>query len=252
MSENQNLPVIPNDFDDTGTEDRVIKGVLLRCIDGVWTTKNETPLPTSLMAIGCADFLQLWKEQKPVETIREKPLPRLDDLNGTIPVGEWELGKHDGKPKPPWQHQYAVYLVDRNDGSTYTSCNSTAGQAIAYRELKDRINMMRKLRGANVLPIVTLDKATFAGKFGPKIRPDFKVLSWIDPSGNAASLPATSAPQIEHKPQTVREIAENSAFAPKTMPGKPVKFGESVKPPSVSEELDDELPGDLAPKKKTA
>jgi hypothetical protein len=76
MSANDNLPVIQDDgFEDAGTDDRVIQGQLLRFVDGIWSTRNDTPLPKMLMAIGCDNFLQHWKEQKPIETIREKPLP---------------------------------------------------------------------------------------------------------------------------------------------------------------------------------
>jgi hypothetical protein len=185
----------------------------------------------------------------------------VDDLNATIPVSEWEEGI-DGKPRAPWQHQWAVYLIDPEDGSTYTSCNSTWGQQSAYHELGNRIKVMRKLRGANVFPIVALGKATFPGKFGPKLRPEFAVLAWrqLGGDGGASQLPSAPIPQLEHQPtepETGKEKAAKSAFAPKDMPGKkvkPVTYGEAmpgkpVKPVTVSEEIDDGLPDDLSAKK---
>jgi hypothetical protein len=255
MSENQNLPVIPNDFDDAGTDDRVIQGQLLKCVDGNWSTRDETPLPEVLLALSTAHFLQCWKEQKVVETIRDHPLPSIDDLNAQVPQEEWEEGI-DGKPKPPWQHAFIVYLLDPKDASVYTYINSTVGARMAYENLKSRVVMMRKMRGTAVHPVVALGKATFQGKFGPKIRPEFNIVDWRELGGDGAALPSAPVARIEHyaAPETPADIAAKSAFAPKA---KPVKFGEvmpgkKVKPPSVSEELNDELPGDLAPKKKTA
>jgi hypothetical protein len=251
MSENQNLPVIPNDFDDAGTDDRVIQGQLLKCVDGNWSTRDETPLPEVLLALSTAHFLQCWKEQKVVETIRDHPLPSIDDLNAQVPQEEWEEGI-DGKPRPPWQHAFVVYLLDPKDASVYTYINSTVGARMAYENLKSRVVMMRKMRGTAVHPVVALGKATFQGKFGPKIRPEFVIVDWRELGGDGAPLPAPATPQLPAPAAVQKEKAEKSAFAP-----KPVKFGEvmpgkPVKPPSVSEELNDELPGDLAPKKKTA
>jgi hypothetical protein len=236
MTENPKLPAIQSDgFDDAGNEERVIRGTLLKCVDGAWSTRDDTPLPKALMAVGTDNFLQKWQEQKPVETIIDKPLPNVDALNGAIPESEWEEGI-DGKPRPPWQHQYAVYLVNPADGSVYTFCNSTVGAAMAYRNLKERVGMMRKMQGVSVYPVVQLGKATFQGKFGPKITPEFNIVDWRELGGDGAALPSAPVAQIEHKPTET--------------PKEPVQYGKPVKPPSLSEELNDDLPEGL--KKKTA
>jgi hypothetical protein len=81
------------------------------------------------------EALQCWKGKKPVETITEKPLPHVADLNEAVPKSEWEPGL-DGKPKPPWQHQVIVYLIDPTSGGFFTYLNSTIGARIAVDQLR--------------------------------------------------------------------------------------------------------------------
>ena len=64
-----------------------------------------------------------------------QPLPDIDELNAKIPEEEWETGL-DGKPRPPWQKQYIVYLVDPTDAGIYTYINGTFGARIAFDRLK--------------------------------------------------------------------------------------------------------------------
>jgi hypothetical protein len=176
-------------------------------------------LPPVLIALSTTEAVQLWEDQKPVETIVRQPgqpLPDVDDLNAKIPKKRWEAGL-DGAPRPPWVHQHAVYLLDRRDASLFTYINSRAGARIAVRELKDRVALMRKLRGVNVVPVVELAAKPMPTKFGAKIRPWFKITEWRDLSGE--SQVASAVPVIEHA-------------------GKPVK------PVSLKEELRDEIPFD--------
>jgi hypothetical protein len=56
----------------------------------------------------------------------------------------------------------------------------TAGQRIAIDRLTDKIQTMRMLRGARVVPLVTLSKVTMKTKFGPKPRPEFEIIGWRD------------------------------------------------------------------------
>jgi hypothetical protein len=259
MTTFENIPVNQSDgFDDTGNDGRVIQGKKLKCIDGNWSTADNTPLPNVLLALSAAHHLQCWKENAVVDTIREHPLPDPKDLNAQIPREEWDTGL-DGNPRPPWQHAFIVYLLDPTDATVYTYINSTVGASMAYENLKSRVVMMRKMRGVSVYPIVTLGKATFPSKVGLKLRPEFVIVDWRELGGAGAALPAPATPQLpapvaaQTEPETVREIAEKSAFAPKAMPDKPVKFGETmpgkkVKPVTLSEELNDELP-DFAAKK---
>jgi hypothetical protein len=235
MVEDVKVPVIQDDgFDDAGIDDRVIQGTLAKCVDGKWSDRDGAPIPRVLLALKCDEILQLWKNNTPAETIRSKPLPDVKELNAKTPETEWEPGI-DGKPRPPWQHQFLVYLINPSDGSIFTFVNSTVGAAIGVRRLRERVKVTRMLRGVNVFPVVQLNSAPFKAKFGPKLGPEFTILEWRELG--AAPLP-TASPQLEHKPAepaSGKEQAAKSAFAP-NMPGKPVK------PVTLGEELNDEIP----------
>src|SRR5262249_47478214 len=93
-----NLPAVPahdTGWDTNGSDDRLIQGTLIRCVDGRWTDKDGAPAPAQLIALGNTTVLQRWKDQRPIETIVKqpgKPLPNVDDLNDEIPQSEWEPG----------------------------------------------------------------------------------------------------------------------------------------------------------------
>jgi hypothetical protein len=43
----ENLPAIISDdgFDDSGFDNRLIQGTIIRCVDGVWTALDDSNLP---------------------------------------------------------------------------------------------------------------------------------------------------------------------------------------------------------------
>jgi hypothetical protein len=215
-SEN-NLPaVVAGDgFDDTGSDDRLIQGTIIKCVDGHWSAKDDTALPPGmrLIALATAQALQRWQDQMPVETIVKRPgqpLPDVDELNAKIPQKKWEKGL-DGKPRPPYSHQYIVYLLNPADASLFTFINNTLGAMIAVERLKDKVKWMRGLRGARVVPVVELSSKLMKTKVGVKQRPEFTIIEWRDFGGLQATAPA-----IEH-------------------------LGQPVEPPSVEEELNDSV-----------
>jgi hypothetical protein len=234
-----NLSIYDDGFDDTSTDNRLIQGTLIRCVDGVWSSKDKLELPDKLLALGTVEALQRWENGKPTETITKKAgeaLPDVEELNSTIDEAAWEDGP--GGRRPPWVHCFVVYLVDSNDAAKYTFCNSTWGARRAVDILKDKVRTMRLFRGQHVTPVVQLDSAPMSTQFGMKRRPEFKIVSWVE-LGGGGELPKLGgnggATMIEHKPaESAKEIAAKSAFAPK-----------EVKRPSVSEEIDDDLPDNL-------
>ena len=137
------------------------------------------------------------------------------------PEGAWELGLN-GEPKPPWQLNFVVYLLDVSDASLRTFANSTVGARIAYERLTDRVAWMRSLRGATVLPLVKLDAKPMKTKVGTKQRPEFTIIDWRDMSG---------------APGVVQQAT------PRAIGPRPVaSIGKPVKAPSASEMIDDEIP----------
>lgn len=228
-----NLPIVVvgdgfQDTDDGG--ERLIRGVILKCVDGTWSDREGTeyPIGTPMIVFGVASALQCWRDQNVTETIVKIPgqsLPDLDDLNGSIPKSEWEEGL-DGNPRPPWQHVYVVYLLNPKDGGVFTLINSTIGMRICYDRIKDKVKYMRALRGERVCPLVQLDTKVMKTAYGVKKRPELTIIEWRDLSPQSAPL----------EQQAPRQI------------GKPVSE------PTLSEELNDEIPfadsPDLAPSKR--
>jgi hypothetical protein len=195
---------------------RLIKGSILRCVDGKWSdTAGITP-PERLVALGTTQALQCWSGGKPTDTVVAspgKPLPSVDELNSQIPEGEWEKGL-DGKPRAPWVLQHVAYLVDPVSCEAYTFINGTFGAKIAVERLAERVATMQRLRGGAALPVVKLESRPMKTKFGTKQRPEFAIVEWREFAGDGGEVRA-----IEHKPE-----------------GKPVKT------PTASEELNDAIP----------
>ena len=224
------LPVMAGSFDDNTDDgrDRLIQGTILACVDGLWAARDESELPETFIVVGTAKAVQHWRDGKPVpgDTFTTRPLPDVEYLNSQIPIETWEEGL-DGKPRPPWTLQHVAYLFDDETGAIYTFINSTAGAAMAVRELREQVQMMRNVRGATIVPVIALASKPMKTAFGVKQRPAFKVLEWRDLGGGPAqATPLASAP-----------------IAP---PAKPVAaiehIGSAVEPVSFREELDDELP----------
>jgi hypothetical protein len=212
------------------------------------------------------------ENNKPVETIKKTPgvpLPDVEELNAKIPQSEWEMGQ-DRKPRPPYQHQYLVYLLNPNDASLITYINSTFGALKAVSALKDRVKWMRALRGARVVPIVTLDSKPMPTAFGLKRRPEFTIVQWRDlgdgDGENNLSAPTAPVQAIEHKPTPVEHCAKEQAPWEPAKPVEPTEveppkpshnskgvtkigrpsrmkpIGKPVEPVSLAEELNDEIP----------
>jgi hypothetical protein len=203
------------------TADRLIHGSLVKCTDGRWTSEGVDVTGSQLLALHTVKALQRWEAQKPVETILQVPdgvLPNVDDLNAAIPKNTWEAGLN-GEPKPPWQLQYVVYLLDVSDASLLTFANSTFGAKIAFERLDDRVAWMRGLRNASVLPLVKLDAKSMKTKVGPKQRPEFTIVDWRE------------YPALESTPPT--RAIEGKTAAP---------IGKLGKAPTTTETPDDGIP----------
>ncbi len=183
--------------DADSADDRVIQGTLIKCVDGHWTDRDKRAIPSStrLLALSTHQLLQRWQDGQPAETIPKRPgesLPNIDELNAAIPREQWEPGL-DGAPRPPWQKQYSVYLLDCVSAEQYTFTNCTVGARIAVENLKDKVKWMRAMRGADVFPVVELSSAPMKTRKGAKIRPEFRVVAWRQ-LGNGEPGPAIAEP----------------------------------------------------------
>jgi hypothetical protein len=215
MKAETTLPIVSFEGDDN-CSNQLIRGTRIKCTDGHWSASDGTAVTADMqfVAIGTKQAVQRWLDGVPsvIEKEPGKPLPDVDELNGAIPQDEWDDGI-DGKPRPPWQKVWVCYLISIRDGTLFTFINSTIGAKIAVNQLNDRVQVMQALRGANVVPVVTLGSAPMKTSFGQKIRPDFKI------GDDWRELTSTGLQQI----------------APK-------QIGKPVKPATLKEEPDDCIP----------
>jgi hypothetical protein len=279
-----------------GLRQRLLRGTLLKWneVDGYLDRDGVQPVEGPYLLWGMEQGYQRWKDQTVVEEIIDKPLPDLEQLNGAIPKSEWEPGL-DGHPRPPYSHQYCLYLLDPNDGQFFTLMNSTVGMKMLWESIAERWEVMRHLRGADGIAVVNLATRPFrTAKWGVKYRPDLKIIEWRRPvsgggdklAGPVASTlqlpPQPSAPSIPpalSAPRAPSALSSTPAPAPVPMPSaltsphpapppprsanptappppppaRPAPSGgqkktdglaflDEVKPPTLREELNDDLP----------
>jgi hypothetical protein len=222
-------------------DDRLLKGVHARWTDSKgWHDRDDLPIPSPLLVASVTTALQSWKDKVPT-VILEKPLPDPNELNASIPQSEWEIGL-DGKPRPPWQTVYVVYMIDENIGQTYTALNSTTGWRIAYEALSEAVTVKRMLHGgARMLPIVNLESRPFKTSFGGRKRPHLQIVGWKS-AGDRGGQPipaATPTPQLlpaQTPPTTTpstpavepSQSHPAAAAANLTEPPKPISMAEFV------------------------
>jgi hypothetical protein len=220
--------VVDTNLVEDHSADSIIKGERLKFPDTRWTDVNGIALPpdNEYLVLRTDIVGQRWikdGDKRRPEVIFKKSDESLPDtvaqLNAKIPKSKWEKGL-GGEARPPWAVLYVVYLVNPVNGKMYTAANSTTGMRIAYRALVDQVLTMRSLRAENVAPIVKLAAKPMKTQYGMKQRPDFDVVEFRSLGG---VLPNKPTLQIGNKVGSE-------------------KIGEPVEPPTIQEELDDDLP----------
>jgi hypothetical protein len=183
-------------------QDRLTKGAIAKCVDGIWSVKNDPTfkVDTQFLCIGTGEGLQHWQGQTVIDSRRKTPGVNLADLcgelNAQVPQEQWETDL-SGKPRPPWQHVWFAYLVRLSDGAIFTLINSTVGCRICVRELADRVEVTATLRQMHVAPIVKLGCKPMKTDFGIKQRPHTEIVEWRSFGPQPATPVQTSqTPQI--------------------------------------------------------
>jgi hypothetical protein len=203
------------------TSGRVIQGELVKFTnEATWITGDEElPSDLELIVIDIGRVVQKWHDGNPVETIILAPgqkFPDVEKLNAEVPQSEWEEGP-DGRPRGPWQAQHVVYMLNPQTMGRYSYPTGTIGGSIAVRDLVDKTKWMRRFRGQNVFPIVTLTDKFMNTRFGGRQRPHLEVQRWVMLDGGGNALPAPEQPKLSNQ------------------------GAQEVKPPSAKEATDDEI-----------
>jgi hypothetical protein len=208
-----NLPERIEDWKDPAyIYGELIQGEILKCVDGRCITRDGTELPADrkYLAIGTAEGIQerrdgMFVRRAIIRIDGGNELPDVDLLNARIPVEQWEIGIGD-KPRPPFTHVWVVYLLDPGDASIFTYINSTGGAEAAVKKLQKKIELMRRLKGNELLcPIVLLRNEMHSTNYG-KLRPLFAVdedseIGWV-PFGLRLSSAQPATPLLEQaKPE---------------------------------------------------
>jgi hypothetical protein len=191
----------------------IIKGMLVKFAnDATWIDTNDDKLPANLelVVIDVKRVSQKWIDQKPVETRELEPgekFPDVEALNEAAPKDEWH--EADGKMHGPWQNQHIVYLLNFETMDRYSYPTGTVGGSIAIRELVDKTNWMRKLRGSGIYPRVALRDVFMHTRWGGRQRPYFEIKGWVQLGGDdkIAALPAPKPTPLPPIPG-VKEVPE--------------------------------------------
>jgi len=248
---------------------RVIIGEKAKCIDGVWTYGEDAlPMPKQPVLITkILRVVQCWKDGAYLETYFEDegPLPDLGELNDQVPQAEWEIAYN--KPNPPWALFHVVYMVEPVTGEFFTFSNSSTGAKIGYEKLADKFDMMSRLRGPNIRPLVNLTsrKWRIVALDLIKIRPEYTILEWRDlgtdpqpaqlpapadkdPTGAAVKLPretTTNEPPPREKDSSSQSPAAAAIARPPAEKKTKVTIGRPVPPITREEEFNDKIPDDF-------
>ncbi|HMF06895.1 MAG TPA: hypothetical protein VKE72_07775, partial [Methylocella sp.] len=181
--------------DDQPQNAGIIQGSLVKFTnEAAWVTRDGDELSANLelVAVDVARVVQRWQDQQPIETIILEPhqkFPDIEEMNEKIPHKEWVKGP-DGQLRGPWQAQHILYLLDPNTMDKLTFPTGTTGGRIAIRELRDKLVWMRRLRGPNVYPVITLADKYMNTRFGGRQRPHFVIRRWVRLGGDGGEVEA--------------------------------------------------------------
>jgi hypothetical protein len=223
--------------DDTGDSEqqdrvsnRVMIGGKIKFVDPRWTLDGRDITGQRFTVIGMRKVANKWTaDGKPLQTqilLPSDHFPDFATLNAQCLKSEWfeKFGKLAG----PWQGQRALYFIDKDYNQyTWASPATTTGSAVAIRELMDQIDLVRRLRGANVYPVCVLGHRDWTTKFGVKQRPYLlPVQEWV----------AIGPQQMQGEALPARDAAPVIEAT-----GAPVD-AQRVEPPTRQEEIDDTIP----------
>ena len=244
---------------------------LLKFVDGRFVTREgeEIGPDKELVVLGLEKVVQKFVGRKLLDTIivpDGAKVPNLKEMNDAAPREEWGVDLNNNPVGP-----YTLVLVLKLINVTldrFAFITNSVGGSIAIGDLSDKTRIMRRFRGPNVSPVVSLGVTTFRTNFGPKKRPDFRIVRWITLSADvlpgpdrptAAPTPAigrhdavaTSTIAVVDQPAPAPAAATPAAAPAAAAQSAPtlaaavregVTLGTPVDPPSLKEEMADDLP----------
>jgi hypothetical protein len=203
-----------------------------------------------LVALGLKKLVQKFVGKQLVDTIivpDGERVPDIEAMNQAAPREEWGVGL-DGKPQGPYVLVLVLKLLNPLNMDRFAFVTNSKGGCIAIGDLTDKTKIMRRFRGPDIAPVITLGTTPFriARLNITRKRPDFKVLRWIKLGDGGGNLPAPDAPKPLAGPESAKPAAapkpveqapSAKAFAPATLTPASVALGPAVSEPSLAEEM---------------
>jgi hypothetical protein len=223
----------------------------------VWQVKNNPNLPITtyeLIVVDVPRVVQKWQHGKAETRILGpgEPVPDIEALNAAVPDEEKEVGPN-GQKTGPYQFVYVVYFFHEPSVKKFTYITGSVGGGICVRELVDALKWFRKWRQASVCPIIQLGTTFMPTRFGGRQRPYFNILRWVRPNdgqGEAAVLTPRDPPRLGAA-NVNQKMNDNAAEQPRQQavgetpvsppPQQQAAPLHTVEPPSLQEEMDDEI-----------
>ena len=94
-TKDRNLPTI--------SDDRIIQGEILKCVDGHWSVRDGTAIPpeTQLLAIATGEALRCWRDQTVIDIIPKRPDAPLPDAKDSTPRSRRAVGDRPRRSAAP-------------------------------------------------------------------------------------------------------------------------------------------------------
>jgi hypothetical protein len=221
--------------DDSVASGRVIQGAKIKFIDPRWLDPGGNDITGRLLTVlGLHRVVNKWSlDDKPLVThilAPNKKYPNFDKLNKECDRSEWR--NKFGKDVGPWSGQHVMYFIDElYNRYCWPSPTSTAGSAMCVEELVEQINIVRKVKGANVYPVTELGHVNFPTGYGLLQRPHLlKIQKWVRLGPDQTGDPLPPPDRGEIGPPA----SPSSGGAP---PG-----AQTVMPPTAKEITGDSIP----------
>jgi hypothetical protein len=174
-----------------------------------------------LLSMGLVKVVQKFVQGKLAKTIIVPPgekMPDVERMNEEAPREEWGPDPFNpGNMVGPYSGVLVLKFIEEPALNRYAFITKSLGGCIAVGDLSDKIKIMRRLHGPDVTAIVSPQTTLWKTRFSVRKRPHFQVVGWrkLGSDGNGEPLPP-----------------------PKT----PLTLGTTVAPPTLKEEMQDEVP----------
>jgi hypothetical protein len=166
-------------------------------------------------------------------------VPDIEAMNRAAPREEWGVDLN-GQPQGPYTLVLVLKLLDARTMDRFAFVTKSKGGAIAIGDLSDKVKIMRRFRGLDIAPVVSLCSTPFriTRLNITRKRPDFPVKQWIKLGDAGGDLPAPEAPKPLAGPESAEKPAAAAAGQGSMRPVlEAATLGPSVEPPTLQEEM---------------